>query len=68
MDCSLAISDKRLINGFRCGHKMQFAARTRVFLRLKVLATYKVVRDLIVQQITMALASFLPHESGEEPK
>ena len=37
-------------------------------LRLKVPAAYKVVGDLIFQQVMMALASFLPHESGEEPK
>lgn len=36
-------------------------------LRLNLSVVYKVVRDLIFQQVRRALAPLLPHESGEEP-
>ena len=37
-------------------------------VKAQTICPYKVVRNLIFQQIVRVLASFLPHESGEEPK
>tara|TARA_R110002096_G_scaffold213539_1_gene401030 strand:+ start:1182 stop:1448 length:267 start_codon:yes stop_codon:yes gene_type:complete len=36
-------------------------------VKAQTICPYKVVRNLIFQQIVRVLASFLPHESGEEP-
>ena len=46
-----------------CHRPLKFAGEVKA----QTICPYKVVRNLIFQQIVRVLASFLPHESGEEP-